>query len=95
MGLDADFEATLREAALEDAEEQLRTTVGPQLKAVARDRFEAYAGRNGYDIDHIWTEATGPHIDRGEDAVSVRVEWPGLTALFEFGSQWEENPRRN
>lgn len=83
--LESSFEADLREALLEDIEQTLREEVGPQLKQAARENFEAYASAHGYDIEHIWQDAEGPMIDRDGDSVSLRIEWPGLTALFEFG----------
>jgi len=85
MQLDSSFERDLQEAVLDDAEQTVRNEVGPQLKQTARENWVAYASRNDYDIDHIWEDATGPIVDRGGDSVSVRIEWPGLTALFEFG----------
>lgn len=83
--LDSGFEDAAREALLADAERTLRDDVGPLLEATARANFEAYAARNGYDIGHIWADADGPFVDRAGDAVHLRIEWPGLTALFEFG----------
>ena len=85
MNLAADFEADLREAVLDDVEQTLRDEIGPRLETVARENWQDYASRHGYDIDHIWTDAEGPFVDRDGDSVSLRLEWPGLTALFEFG----------
>ena len=85
MRLDASFEDQLRESLLDDVEQTLRDEVGPLLKQTARRNFEAYAAETGYDIDHIWTDADGPLVDRDGSSVSLRVEWPELTALFEFG----------
>jgi hypothetical protein len=85
MKLDSDFEAELCEAVLDDVEATLQDEIGPLLKRTARENFEAYASEHGYDIDHVWEDAEGPLVERKEETVSVRVEWPGLTALFEFG----------
>ena len=85
MELESGFETKLREALLADAERQLRDEYGPLLKRTARENFEAYATRNDYDIDFIWEEAEGPTITRRRNAVTLRIEWPELTALFEFG----------
>lgn len=85
MELGSDFEDDLREAVLDDIERRLREEIGPQLEEIARENWKAYASQNGYDIDHIWEDAEGPHIERDEDSISLRLEWPGLTALFEFG----------
>jgi len=82
--LSSNFEADLREAVLEDAEARLRATLGPRLVALARERWERYASRNDYDIEHIWQDAT-LEVSREGEAVQVSVQWPELTALFEFG----------
>lgn len=84
MTLDDSFEADLREAVLDDVEQRVREDIGPQLEQTARENWQAYASRNGYDIDHIWEDAK-LHIGRDEGGISIRLEWPGLTALFEFG----------
>ena len=85
MELESGFETKLREALLADVERQLRDEYGPLLKRTARENFEAYATRNDYDIDFIWEEAKGPTITRRRNAVVLQIEWPELTALFEFG----------
>ena len=85
MNLDASFEDDLREAVLDDVEQTLREEIGPKLKAVARENWKAYASRNDYDIEHIWEDAEGPLVDRDDSSVSLRIERPGLTALFEYG----------
>lgn len=85
MELSSDFEDDLREAVLDDIEQKARDEIGPTLKRVARENWVDYASRNGYDIDHIWENAEGPIIDRDDTGVSIRIEWPGLTALFEWG----------
>ena len=85
MQLDGSFEDDLREAVLDDVEQKARDEIGPMFKQTARENFQAYAAENGYDIDHIWKAAEGPIVERDGESVSVRVEWPGLTALFEFG----------
>ncbi len=82
--LDSGFEDALRDAVLDDVETTMREEVGPMFKQTARQNFEAYASRNDYDIDHIWQDAS-LSVDRDDASVSVRVEWPELTALFEFG----------
>lgn len=83
--LDSNFEDDLRAAILDDVEQTLQDEVGPLLKQAARENFESYASRNDYDIEHIWEDAEGPYVERQGDAVVLRVEWPELTALFEFG----------
>ncbi len=79
------FEDAAREAFLDEIERTFREEVGPQLKRVAEANWKAYASRNGYDIDHVWEDASEPIVERDGDSVSVRIEWPELTALFEFG----------
>jgi hypothetical protein len=85
MRLDDSFEADLREALLDEVEQTLRDEVGPELKQVAEENWRSYAAEHDYDIDHIWEDAEGPFVERDEDSVNLRIEWPGLTALFEFG----------
>jgi hypothetical protein len=84
MHLESGFEPKLREALLADVEQRLREEYGPLLKQTARENFQAYAARNGYEIDFIWEEAT-LSVTRRRNAVGLRIEWPGLTALFEYG----------
>ncbi|WP_254768231.1 hypothetical protein [Salinilacihabitans rarus] len=85
LDLERGFEAKLREAVLDDIEQRLREDLGPALEETARENWEAYASRNGYDIEHVWEEAEGPFVGRDGDGVTLRIEWPGLSALFEFG----------
>ena len=85
MQLESDFESKLREALLDDVEAKFRAEYGPMLKRVAQENFEAFASANDYDISHIWEDAEGPFVERDRNSVSVRVEWPELTALFEYG----------
>ena len=82
--LDSDFEDGLRQAVLDDVEQTLQEEIGPQFIAIARQNWQAYASRNGYDIDFIW-EAAELAVERTDDGVTLRVEWPELSALFEFG----------
>jgi hypothetical protein len=82
--LESDFEDKLTEALLDTAETQLEEAA-EQLKRVAEENFKDYAARNGYDIEHIWQDAAVTNVERSPGSVSVRVEWPELTALFEFG----------
>lgn len=83
--LERQFEAQLREALLQQAERQLREKVGPALIETAREHWQEYAAANDYDIDHVWEDVEGPIVERDGDSVRLRVEWPELTALFEFG----------
>ena len=82
--LDSGFEDDLRKAILDDVERKARDDIGPRLIRVARENWRAYASRNSYDIDHIPEDAE-LFVDRDDDSVSIRIEWPGLTALFEWG----------
>jgi len=83
--LEAGFKDALREAVLEEVEQTLRDDYGPAFKQVAAANWRAYASRHDYDIHHVWEDAEGPVVDRDGDSVTMRVEWPDLTALFEFG----------
>ncbi|QLH80979.1 hypothetical protein [Halosimplex pelagicum] len=82
--LDDDFEDNLRAAVLDEVEQTVRDEIGPELKQAAEENWKAYASRNGYDIDHVWEDATLA-VGRDDDSVTVRIEWPELTALFEWG----------
>jgi hypothetical protein len=82
--LNSGFEDDLREALLDDVERWFQEDVGPQLIETARENWQAYADRNDYDIDHIPDDAE-LSVERDEDSVTVRVEFPELTALFEWG----------
>jgi len=85
LTLDSSFEADVRGAMLAEVEQTLREDIGPLLERTAREHWQEYAQRNGYDIEHIWEDAEGPSVERDGDSIELRVEWPGLTALFEFG----------
>jgi len=78
-----DFESDLRDALEEDLEAQAEA-IGQTLKDTAEENFKDYANENGYDIDHIWEDSTLT-VQQDGDGYLVRVEWPGLTALFEYG----------
>ena len=82
--LDSGFGGDLREAILDDVEQTVRDEIGPQLVAIARENWQAYASRNDYDIDFIWDDPE-ISVDRDDSSVTLRVEWPELSALFEFG----------
>lgn len=85
MNLESDFERKLREALLDDIEAKFRAEYSPMLKQTAQENWKAYAAANDYEINHIWEDAEGPFVERGRNSVSLRVEWPELTALFEYG----------
>lgn len=82
--LESGFESKLREAVLDDAEQQARKEAGPDLLARAQAKWIAYAAEHGYSIEHIWQDAE-LSVDRTRRGVTIRIEWPALTALFEFG----------
>jgi hypothetical protein len=83
--LDRGFEDDLREAVLDDVIQKLRDDHSRAFKEVAAANWRAYASRHDYDIDHVWEDAEGPFVERDGDSVTMRVKWPELTALFEFG----------
>lgn len=82
--LSSSFESDLKQAVMDDVEAKARQDIGPRLVEIARQNWQAYASRNGYDLDHIESGAE-LSVDRDGDTVRIRVEWPGLTALFEWG----------
>ncbi|UHQ96467.1 hypothetical protein [Natrinema halophilum] len=83
--LESGFTSKLEQAVLDDVEQKARDDIGPRLIEVAKENWQAYASRHDYDIDHIWEDVEGPIVERDGDSVSIRIEWPGLTALFEWG----------
>lgn len=82
--LDSGFEDDLRDALLSDAEDELGDAA-QDLVDIAEDNWRSYASFNDYDIQHIWNDVDGPTVTRTPRSVRATVEWPGLTALFEFG----------
>jgi hypothetical protein len=78
------LESNLQES-LQDDIETATQEMGQALKDEAEANFREYAGRNGYDIDHVWRDATVGNVSSGPGRASVTVEWPALTALFEWG----------
>jgi len=84
MNLSSSFEDKLREAVQDKIEQKVREEIGPDLVRVAEENWKAYASRNGYDIDHVWEDVEHT-VERTPNGISIVVEWPELTALFEFG----------
>jgi hypothetical protein len=82
--LESGFEDKLEAAILDDAERRLREELGARIEALARGRWQQYARRNDYDISHVWEDAERA-VNREGDTVRLSIEWPELTALFEFG----------
>lgn len=83
-GLEPAFERKLRDALFEDIEPWLQARA-EQLAELAELYFKEYASRNDYDIDHIWDDTEVGDVTVAGNTAEVRIEWPGLTALFEFG----------
>ena len=84
MNLSSSFEDKLREAVQDKIEQKVREEIGPDLVRVAEENWKAYASRNGYDIDHVWEDVEHT-VEQTPNGISIVVEWPELTALFEFG----------
>lgn len=82
--LDSGFEDDLREAVLDDMEDELDDATDEFVENAERN-WKSYASRQGYAIEHIWQDAERTPVDRGANMVSTEVEYPALTALFEFG----------
>jgi len=85
MQLDPGFEDKAREACLNKIEQTLQDEIGPALKQIAARNWQRYAQANDYDVQFIWEDASDPVVERSGDSVTLRVEWPELSALFEFG----------
>jgi hypothetical protein len=78
------LESNLQES-LQDDIETATAEMGGALKDEAEANFREYASRNDYGISHIWSEASVGNVESGPGRASVSVEWPALTALFEWG----------
>lgn len=83
--VESDFEEKLLEATLDDIEQTVRTELAPLLIETAKQNWQSYASKNDYEIDHIWTDVEGPIVEREDGRITIRLEWPPLTALFEWG----------
>lgn len=70
------------EAALMDAAAE--ADPGAVLADFAERNFREYAREHGYDIEHVWEDAT-IETTRSGDRLRTTIEWPALTALFEYG----------
>jgi len=82
--LAADFESDLADAVMADATEGANG-LGQRLKDTAERNWRRYAASQGYDIEHIWNDAEGPFVRATGDRIQIRIEYPALTALFEWG----------
>ena len=81
--LESDFEDTLREVVLDEAEKQA-PEIGEELMEIAEEKWRQYAKANDYDIDHVWRDAEGPDVTRGDREVRIQIRWP-FSSQFEFG----------
>lgn len=81
--LELDFEDKTAEAVLDDVEEHA-DEIGDDLMELAEEKWRRYAEANDYDIDHIWRDAEGPDVSRGDREVRIQIVWP-FSALFEHG----------
>ena len=80
--LDNGFEDGLKQSLLDDVERKASGIAG-MMRLIAETNWQAYADRNGYDIDHIWRDAE-VEFDRTPDAIEISGEWP-FSAQFEHG----------
>ena len=80
------LESTLQDS-LQDDIETATQEMGEALKDEAEANFREYAGRNGYEIDHVWRDSSVGNVSSGPGRASVTVEWPALTAIYEFGAE--------
>jgi len=77
------FEEAAKQALLDEAEQSLPETTD-RLTDIAEANWRQYASRKGYDIDHIWNDASVSSVRRGPNRVSQRITWP-FSSLFEYG----------
>lgn len=86
MNLDSGFEADLREAVLDNAEQQLIGRV-EDATAHAHDTLRAYGEEFDYDVDPIIASFEGPIVDRSNDRLTIRWGWTHDASVYmEFGT---------
>jgi len=87
--LDRDFEADLREAALDEVETKL---IGEEANLVfefvelVHSRLRSYGNRHGYDVESTIDSLGTPQVDRERGRIAVTVGWEAdQMARWEFG----------
>lgn len=91
LELDGDFEADLREAMLDSAEDALVGTGGDrglitEFVELVHANLRAYGERHGYDVASTIDSVGEPVVERTEDSLTVTVGWTSeQMARWEFG----------
>jgi len=80
--LEASFEDDLKESLLDDVHRKASGIEGLMMFN-AEQNWRAYAATNGYDLEHIWSDAESS-VERDSDSVTIRGKWP-FSSQFEFG----------
>lgn len=78
----------LEEAILDDLIPEMEQELAErrdQLAEESADRFDAYAARNGYDLDYLADGIDTSPVRRRGNRVSATVSWPWGSALWEYG----------
>ena len=89
MNLASDFERQLREALLDDIQEQMLADDGPVWGAVERSHeiLEEYGRRHDYDVGPVIEALAEPSVTRKADRVVAYWGWFHPAAPhFEFGT---------
>lgn len=88
--LDRSFESDLREAVMDEAEDQLyarRNNLAFQFRQLVSDNIEDFATEEGYDLDSIAESGRVTSTSRAQNTVSATLEWDPPAAIFEFGAR--------
>lgn len=83
--LASDFESKAQDKLLDVAEREAEA-IGKEFVRIAHENFGDYAAEHGYDIGFILRNAEGPTVERRGDSVEIHVQWPELTAIYEYGA---------
>lgn len=90
MKLDADFEADLRDAVVDDVEHRMigaSANLAYQFVELVHTRLEAYADRHGYDVESTIESLGTPQVDRSRGGITVTVGWESdQMSRWEFGT---------
>jgi len=88
--LENGFKDKLRDALLEDVEEQLvgsDDALIPEFIELVHARLRSYAERHNYDVESTIESVGEPAVDRDRDSLSVTVGWQSdQMARWEFGT---------
>lgn len=86
MQLDTSFERDLRDAVMDDVEQQTDRLVEKAIEK-SHDRLREVASRNDYDVDNVIDSLKGPDVTRTGGEIVVEWVWTHEAAsLFGTGT---------